>query len=377
MDRRDFIKSSLIVIGGSCLACGGKFLYDLNSDEYVCNGVKLEKKHLIEKYKDKSELPKKLRIEACSLCQLNCPWCFRTIDPEKFKNGCGYGYLTFENFKKIVDENDFKEIELANNGEIFLNPELGEIIKYAYEKNIPLVNFVGVNLNYLADGMAETLVKYKFRNLKVSIDGATPKTYAIYRKGGDFNAVIKNIKEINYYKKKYNSKYPELTYKFVLFGHNEHEIDKAKLLAKKLDMKILFDQNHSPWYSPVKNVELVKKKTGIDASLSMAKGLAELYPKNHKEWFYCKDIWERPQINWDGRILGCCMNLDGDFGRNAFKDGLLNALNSTKLIYTKNVVTGNAKPIDGIPCGNCIAYTLMKEGHFVVEPKRRGAYPVF
>jgi len=201
--------------------------------------------------------------------------------------------------------------------------------------------------------------------LIISIDGATPKVYAIYRRGGDFNTVIKNIKKINYFKKKYNSPYPELTYKFILFGHNEHEIDKAKRLAKKLNMKMMFAQNYTPKYSPVKNAKLVKKKTGIDTTTLAWMKYANAYKKDPNNWFYCKQLWLNPDINWDGKILGCCYNYNIELGGNVFKDGLLKALNHPKMIYTKNMLAHNAPPINGIPCTNCPCFEFLKKMNFV------------
>ena len=75
--------------------------------------------------------------------------------------------------------------------------------------------------------------------MTVSIDGATPETYKIYRRGGDFNKVISNIKTINKFKKQYHSESPRLIWQFIPFGHNEYEIDKAKKMAKKLSLQIM------------------------------------------------------------------------------------------------------------------------------------------
>lgn len=377
MDRRDFIKNALLLCGCSCLAEGAKVLYDNSPAGPKIDGIQLEQKHLIEKYKDKSELPRKICLDACSLCQLNCVCCYMKLNPHGVKNGCGLGYLKFENFKKLVDDNYIKEIELSHNGEIFLNPELLDIIKYAYEKDIKLTVYNGVNLNYLTDKMAEALVKYKVKIMTVSIDGATPETYKIYRRGGDFNTVINNIKKINYFKKKYNSEYPMLAYKFILFGHNEHEIDKAKLLAKKLHMHIKFDQNYNPMYSPVKNIELVRKKAGIDPVQLPVIYKAENYRKNHMDWFFCKQLWNEPQISWDGKVLGCCVIYDNDFGGNVFKDGLLKALNHPKMIYAKNIIANNAPPISGIPCSTCGNLSVLKKLHLTIKPQKRGADVVF
>ena len=49
-------------------------------------------------------------------------------------------------------------IELSNWGEIFLNPELKEIIKYAYSKKIGLFADNGVNFNNVSDEVLECLI---------------------------------------------------------------------------------------------------------------------------------------------------------------------------------------------------------------------------
>lgn len=289
--------------------------------------------------------------------------------PDKVKKGVGFGYLKFKDFKKFIDENDnIEKIGLASNGEIFLNPELTEIIKYAHKKNVILDAHVGVNLNNLTDEMAETLVKYKFNQITVSIDGATPETYAIYRRGGNFSTVITNIKKINSYKKKYNSEHPKLTYKFILFGHNEHEIDQAKDLAKKLNMEMWFQPNYDKSYSPVNNVELVKEKTGVDSSLSLYEAIGKMYQKNHQSWFFCKELWNYPHINWDGRLIGCCGLPINDFGSNVFKEEFMSALNSPKVLYAKSMISNKAKPEKGIPCVDCYGYSLVKNMNLSLKP---------
>lgn len=372
MNRRDFIKNSLLLCGCSCLAGGTKILYDNNSQDHYYDVIKLKKEYLVEEYKDKSELPRKIRLDACTLCQLNCARCFMRRDPEGVKKGCGLGYLSFENFKKLVDDNNIREIELSQNGEIFLNPDLGDIIKYGHKKNIILTVDTGANLNYLPNSIAEDLVKYKLHRLTVSIDAASPEIYQIYRRGGDFNTVINNIKKINYFKKKYNSVFPMLTYKFILFGHNENEINKAKELAKKLNMYIFFELNYDRSYSPVQNVELVKRKTGVNTNIELFESVIRNYQKCNNKWYFCKELWSAPQINWDGKILGCRNNYNSDFGGNAFKDGLLNALNHPKVIYAKNMITYNAKPIKGIPCTKCDSLWAMKRhtNMIIKSPKR-------
>ena len=337
----------------------------------MLKNFKMKKKYFVEKYKDKSELPKFVRIEACSKCQLNCVECYMRKNSQQVENGQKFGVLKFEDYKKFIDENDIEQVELSNNGEIFLNPELDKIIKYSYEKGINLVANCGVNLNYLPVGMAEILVKYNFKQIIVAIDGATPETYSIYRVNGDFNKVIKNIEEINHYKELYNSHYPKLLWKFIVFGHNEHEISLAKELAKNYNMDIFFETNISTSYSPLKNPERVFEQTGLSAEDSSTKVMLEKYNNKQSDWFYCSLLWDEPQINWDGRILGCCSLFWGDFGGNVFTDGYFHAMNHPKLVYAKNMLTNNAPPAEDIPCSHFYAYKdLSKAKYFMKSPKR-------
>ena len=81
--------------------------------------------------------------------------------------------MSFDNYKYILDNNpQIKEIELSNWGEIFLNPEIGQMIEYAYDCGVGLLCANGTNFNYVKQDVLEALVKYKVRCLNLSIDGA-------------------------------------------------------------------------------------------------------------------------------------------------------------------------------------------------------------
>lgn len=372
MKRRDFVKASL------CLGCAGAF----GAGVAVCkkNGISplydiktnlAERKFL---YKSEKDLPKKIRLDLCNMCQLHCVECWIRNNEEQIKEqSCGFGYVSFQNFKNLIDNNPFlREIETSNHGEIFLNPDLEDIIRYAHEKGVKLTAYTGVNLNTLSEKMAETLVKNQFKIMVVSIDGATPEIYSIYRRGGDFNAVINNIKTINKYKKKYSSKYPVLVYKFILFGHNVHEIEKAKELAKKLDMPIWFAMNNVKTYSPLKeeDTEKILKATGLKSLDSNVENNFEKYQNSEMESFYCTDLYSKPQFAYNGDMFGCCKPFLQTYGVNLFKDGLLKTLNNEKVLYTKLMLSDfSVKPREDSLCNGCYVYDLLKENNFPIKYK--------
>jgi len=94
----------------------------------------------------------------------------------------------------------------------------------------------GANFNHVRESVLEAMVRYKFRAITCSIDGASSKVYERYRVNGDFGRVIDNIRKLNAHKRRWKSRYPKLCWQMVVFGHNEHEIDAARGLATELGM---------------------------------------------------------------------------------------------------------------------------------------------
>ena len=169
-------------------------------------------------------------LDSSVLCQLECPSC---CTGNRNTGVLGSGYLKFENFRKFVEKHPLiKRIELSNWGEIFLNPDLEKILAYGFARGIDLSANGGVNFNHASDAQIEAIVKYELKSMSVSIDGAIQHSYQIYRINGNIENVIENIKKTNFYKRQYNKKYPALTWGFILFGHNEKDLPKAKKMAQ-------------------------------------------------------------------------------------------------------------------------------------------------
>ncbi|MFC1980307.1 radical SAM/SPASM domain-containing protein [Chloroflexota bacterium] len=306
--------------------------------------------------------PSKIRLEASSSCQLRCPSCPNTS--KALKPVVGSGFLKLRDFQRLIDENPWvQEIELSNYGEIFLNPELLEVIKHAYKRGVALKAENGVNLNNVRENVLEGLVRYKFRSMTCSIDAATNETYKVYRVKGNFETVIENVKKINLFKQQYQSEYPQLTWQFVIFGHNEHEIALAQKLASALDMSFYLKLAWDDRLSPVRDQEYVRQLVGVTSR-------EEYKQKYGVEYLHevCHQLWNAPQINWNGKLLGCCRNFWGDFGVDAFNDGLLESINNDKIKYARDMLLGKKPAREDIPCTTCSLYMQMKaEGRWLVR----------
>jgi hypothetical protein len=110
-------------------------------------------------------------------------------------------------------------------------------------------------------------------------------------------------------------------------------------------------------FSPVRDRALVDQEHWRCATLGTREKQENL---DHHMRVFCHQLWEQPQINWDGRVLGCCCNHWGDFGGNAFRDGLLASLNNESLQYARQMLLGKKVPREDIPCTVCSAYLSMK-----------------
>lgn len=301
--------------------------------------------------------PTRLRIEASSHCQLRCPSCPTTTGA--INDAIGRGFLRFEKFRELVEQNPrIRAIELSNYGEILLNPELIPILELSRDRNVILTAGNGVNLNHLTDEVADALVRCGLRSMTCSIDGASESTYQQYRVRGSFERVIANIRKINHYKGVYESTCPHLIWQFVAFGHNEHEIEKARSLASELNMefrvKLTWDDN----FSPVRDAESLRASSGVGAA--SRDEYRRLNGGRDYQENICHQLWDQPQINWDGRVLGCCRNFWMNFGGNAFEDGLEDAINHETMRYARRMLTTLAEPRADIPCTTCDLYLNMR-----------------
>jgi Flp pilus assembly protein TadD len=278
------------------------------------------------------------------------------------------GFLRFEDFRKLLDDNPgLTSIELSNNGEIFLNPALLNMLELAHQRGVALTAENGVNLNKVRPEVLEGLGKYRFRTLVCSIVGASEESYSVYRIRGKFANVIDNVRKINVLKQRYRSRYPALTWKFVVFGHNEHELPVARTMARALGMQFYPELNWDPNFSPVWDTQGVRAATGMGAATYQEH--QALHGQDFHQQF-CHQLWDHPQINWDGKVLGCCVDVWGDFGGNAFRDGLTASVNTEQIVHARAMLLGRVRAREDIPCTTCSVYRGMCERSHWLE---RGA----
>jgi len=312
--------------------------------------------------------PVSIQIDASLHCQLACPLC-PTAD-HRVQPALGAGHLKLDHFEALLNRNpQIAHVELSNYGEMFLNPQLADILACAFDHKVTVSGNNGVNLNFAREDALEAAVQYRVRGLTCSIDGATQETYARYRVHGNLSRVLSHIDKIREHRAKSGSAFPLLYWQFVVFGHNEHEIAAARAMATERGMEFVLKLSWDADYSPVRNRDLIRIETGVGAA-----SRAEYRERRGREYTrdICFQLWHAPVLNWNGAMLGCCVNYWSDFGVNAFRSGLTEAMAGHKLEYARRMLAGEADPRHDIPCTSCGQYDeIRKSGRWLTRDEVR------
>lgn len=290
--------------------------------------------------------PYKITIDPSNSCNLRCPACHTGI---KHSEMLRPSTLKFNDYKKIFDQ--LKEyvfsVALYNWGEPLLNKEIFSIVNYTTQNGVG--STLHSNFNLLDEEMAEELVTSGLTHIYLSIDGSTQEVYQKYRVKGDLEVVLRNIQLLNSAKKKHKSVFPFVTWKFLSFPHNIHQVNEAEKLAKRFD---------------VDNFEVFKANTVLTDIYDEANRYKTEASNMTQEPSYCKSLWQSLYISPKGQVFPCSLAFRETerFG-NIFETPLTEIWNNTSYINARKLFTTEVLKSDvPMPCRGC-KYYAMHQGH--------------
>jgi MoaA/NifB/PqqE/SkfB family radical SAM enzyme len=194
-----------------------------------------------------STLPYYISIDPSDTCQLLCPTCPTGIENEskKQKNALTTLYrsdrkkLSIELFDSVLEElaDRLFLIMFYNYGEPLLNPRLHEFIAKATDRDIATEVHSNLSLP-LSDQRIEQLLSAGIGRLSASIDGFSQEAYEVHRVGGDVKLVRENLTRLAKTRDRLGLD-TELLYKFLIFKHNEHEIEDARRFSEDIGVTFL------------------------------------------------------------------------------------------------------------------------------------------
>jgi MoaA/NifB/PqqE/SkfB family radical SAM enzyme len=238
---------------------------------------------------------KALNIEASSKCQANCPFCSRKQKKRPF----GDHLITFSDFKRLPAPfvGQLRRITFGGNfGDLCCNPDMPEIAAYIRKRNADIVLEGETNGSLQPEAWWQALGASFTKGCMVfSLDGLED-THRLHRKGTDFHTIVRNLRA-------FVSAGGIAHWKFIVFEHNEHQIEDAEKLAEKIGCSRFYAMS-----SRDNNQELRKaKKVDFEIKREMFYANWANLAENERQ-AVCKPLENKSlYIAADGTVHPCCL----------------------------------------------------------------------
>jgi len=265
-------------------------------------------------------LPTRISIETGNICNLQCPLC----PTGRRDSDVGRGFMRFEDYTKIIDElcRDLLLVRLYNWGEPLLHKQLLPMIAYARDRGVGVT--ISTNLNTLKADDASAVIDAGLQKIFVSCDGISDETYLKYHVGGDYATVMANLRLLAQERRKRPGCITRVIWLFHVFRHNEHEVDRARALAREIGVEIRIN----PMRTDMGREIFETARTAIERDRAWIPEDPRYcaFDLEHKEAKqkrnFCSLLWKDSVINWEGSVLPCCSVYQEKYSfGNAFQQG--------------------------------------------------------
>ncbi|MEM5829512.1 MAG: radical SAM protein [Candidatus Aenigmatarchaeota archaeon] len=258
--------------------------------------------------------PKLLMLSPTDYCNLACKICWRLKEDAKFSQP------SFNFLKKIIKEASemkVKTIDLTGGGEPFVRGDILNLMKLV--KKLGMKGTLTTNSTLIKKSHIKNIVKMKWDEINLSLDGSTPEINDYIRGEGTFEKVLEKIKTFQEIKKNNNSSNPLLRLCFTITSTNFQDLPNYIKLAKHLDIKninfsILFkwESNREFWlkqYDKEKVNYILRESSRLAKSLDIKTNLEPIKMFGiwkHEPPKFCFAPWYMLFINASREAMACC-----------------------------------------------------------------------
>jgi len=255
-----------------------------------------------------------VHLEMSEKCNLACLMCDRNKSGGDVNPYLEDRDLSFEVIHRSFPPSLIKQLDrmymCGNYGDPILAKDTMQILKYFRSHND------NIKLSMITNGCSRPSYWWKelagvVNSVRFGIDGLED-THEIYRQGAIFDLIIRNAKT-------YIDAGGHAIWDYLVFGHNEHQIEEARSLSKKLGFKEFVVKKTGRFFSNVKlkgkdeHKGLVKPKLeqNINKSLKKESKIVEKYGSVDvyldQAEIDCKVLKNKEiYISAEGIVLPCC-----------------------------------------------------------------------
>jgi MoaA/NifB/PqqE/SkfB family radical SAM enzyme len=276
-----------------------------------------------------SQRPRNVFIEVTNHCNLLCETCPRTfVSYEQPQT------LSWDNFLRVAAQ--FPEMERAvlhGIGEPLLNKELDRMIAHLKTRGVFVL--FNTNATLLDAAWARKLIAAGLDELRVSIDGANPRTYAQIRGAPLFNKVLQNVQRFVALQRELGADRPRTSLWMTGLKENIAELPDVIRIAARLGVgevylqRMVYYENaniaapgllesgHGLYASFDAQVdaivaasELLAQELGVALRASGATSVKRSVngSTEPRPWAACMRPWTTAYITANGNALPCCIS---------------------------------------------------------------------
>jgi MoaA/NifB/PqqE/SkfB family radical SAM enzyme len=272
--------------------------------------------------------PHNVFIEVTNHCNLLCETCPRTFTTyEEPKT------LAWEAFVRIVEQfPDMERAVLHGIGEPLLNKDLPRIIAYLKERGVTVL--FNTNATLLNEAWARKLIAAGLDELRVSIDGANPATYARIRGAPLLHKLVANLKRFIEIQRDLGAAAPRVSLWMTGVRENIAELPQVVRLAAHMGVPEVYLQRLTYYAGEAGAPGMMKADHALFASLDSeteqliaeSERLGEELgvklraagatnpsrsvrgPGGARPWAACLRPWTTAYITANGNALPCCIS---------------------------------------------------------------------
>lgn len=261
-----------------------------------------------------------VQVELTTYCNSFCVYCPQTAMSATISKK----HIPLDLFRKLMPFLRYtKMIYLQGWGEPLLHPNLFEMIQLCKNQN----KVVGFTTNGMAldEKTIHRIIDLKLDILGVSLAGATPESHNKFRRGNDFDRLIKNLQLLNRIKTERNSTHPALHLAFLMLKSNFHEMEALVSLAKGMGVKQIVASNLSlilnkalyaeALFNDIENTGCYLNTLKKLKKIAAAKGILFTYSR--------PDLDETSMCCSENVGHACVVNVDGNVSPCVFMDPIL------------------------------------------------------
>jgi len=174
--------------------------------------------------------PVSLMFDPSNACQLACPGCVHSKDAQVLHEyDWPAGLAKIEDFRDLlrwVGPFAFNVVYF-NYGEPLLNKNIADFVRTSNSYGLSSTFSTNLSLPFDVERFVASAPDY----IILSIDGTTQDVYSFFRRKGNLDMALANVRKLVAAKKKLGQNRPRLSWRFFTFEHNVHQVDDAIRLA--------------------------------------------------------------------------------------------------------------------------------------------------